>query len=316
MLNTHHLEFIAQAKTPLQLDEQPGSSLRGAFVGALWQRFCANKQAPSCPECPAFTMCPVAQLVAPMRAEGESGGNQVPRPYILRPPLGNQSFSEGDTLSFSLALFGKASSLFPFVVMAAKSIEQSGWGRPIPTNRNQRGYIQISQINAVNPLSQERQILYSQEHGQVSTPGLIIDQQAIREYAAQLPSDQLTLHFRTPLRLIDNKQLVRRFQVRPFVQRLVERVNQLMQHYGSGETMPTIDINQLTQQIIISQDTTKWIDITSNSRRQGRGTPIGGLVGKITLSGPLGPLRELLAWGAVVHVGKNTVKGDGWYSIS
>jgi hypothetical protein len=316
MLNTHHLEFIAQAKTPLVLDEQPGSSLRGAFLNGLWERFCANKQALSCPECPAFTICPVAQLVSPLRAEGQSGGQQMPRPYVLRPPVGNQSFNQGDTLSFGLALFGTASSLFPFVVMAAKTIEQTGWGRSIAANHKQRGRIQIAQINAVNPLNQERQILYSQQQGQVSTPGLIIDHQAIREYAAQLPSDQLTLHFRTPLRLIDNQQLVRRFQVRPFVQRLVERVNQLIQAYGTGETLPALDVKQLTEQIIISQDSTQWLDITSNSRRQGRGTPIGGLVGKITLNGPLGPLRELLAWGAVIHVGKNTVKGDGWYSIS
>ena len=44
-------------------------------------------------------------------------------------------------------------------------------------------------------------------------------------------------------------------------------------------------------------------------------TPIGGLVGQVTLAGDLAPLRELLVWGSLIHVGKNAVKGDGWYMI-
>jgi hypothetical protein len=55
--------------------------------------------------------------------------------------------------------------------------------------------------------------------------------------------------------------------------------------------------------------------VVSYSSRQRRRTPIGGLLGDITFAGDLAPLRELLAWGALVHVGKNAVKGDGWYSI-
>jgi hypothetical protein len=45
-LTTHHLEFTATALTPLELDDQAGASIRGAVVGGLWERFCANKAAP------------------------------------------------------------------------------------------------------------------------------------------------------------------------------------------------------------------------------------------------------------------------------
>src|SRR3954447_19839254 len=85
-LTTHHIEFTATVLTPLHLDDQAGASIRGAVVGGLWERFCANKAAPTCADCPLIPVCPVAELIAPMRAEGEIGGAQRPRPYVLRPP--------------------------------------------------------------------------------------------------------------------------------------------------------------------------------------------------------------------------------------
>ena len=33
---THHLQFHAEAQMPLELDDQAGSSLRGALVGGLF----------------------------------------------------------------------------------------------------------------------------------------------------------------------------------------------------------------------------------------------------------------------------------------
>jgi hypothetical protein len=39
------------------------------------------------------------------------------------------------------------------------------------------------------------------------------------------------------------------------------------------------------------------------------------MVGEAVFTGNLGPLREILVWGSLVHVGKNAVKGDGWYVV-
>ena len=61
--------------------------------GGLWERFCANRAAPTCAACPLLRVCPVAALVAPMREDGETGGAQRPRPYTVRPPLGGGSCS-------------------------------------------------------------------------------------------------------------------------------------------------------------------------------------------------------------------------------
>jgi CRISPR-associated endoribonuclease Cas6 len=67
--------------------------------------------------------------------------------------------------------------------------------------------------------------------------------------------------------------------------------------------------------VMVVNEQTHWVDVVSYSSRTRERTPIGGLIGQVTLAGDLGGLRELLVWGSLVHVGKNAVKGDGWYTI-
>ena len=317
-LTTHHLEFTATALTPLELDDQAGSAIRGAVVGGLWERFCANKAAPTCADCPLIPVCPVAELIAPMRAAGETGGAQRPRPYVVRPPANHaRHYDPGAALSFGLGLIGPVARLFPYLVMAAQAIEQSGLGRRLSANGGRRGALQLAAIAAVNPLSGARQPLYQRDQAQVQTPGLPITAADVTAYAAALPSDQLTLQFHTPLRLIDGDRLVKRFDPRPFVQRLAWRLDQLAVAYGDGA--PVCDRAALATQLAdltLADDRTAWVDVVSSSARSHQRTPIGGLVGRVTLAGDLAPLRELLVWGSLIHVGKNAVKGDGWYSIA
>lgn len=316
-LTTHHLEFTATAVTDLELDGQAGSAIRGALVGALWERFCTNKAAPACAACPLVRVCPVAALVAPLRDEGVTGGEQRPRPYVIQPPPGPRRYAPGDPLAFRLALFGQAAHLFPYVVMAAQGLEQGGLGRPLRANGGRRGALRLAEIAAVNPLTGDRQPLYARDQPQVQTPGLPVAAAEVAAYAAALPADRLTLTLHTPLRLIDGGRLVHTFAVRPFVQRLHERLDQLALAYGDAPPPAARhDLLALADEVAIVADDTRWIDIASYSSRQGRRLPIGGLVGAVRLAGPLGPLRESLVWGSLVHVGKNAVKGDGWYRVT
>src|SRR6266542_6937070 len=158
MLTTHHLECHATALTPLWRDDQAGACIRGVGVGGMWQRFCANKVAPTCADCPLIPVCPVAELIAPMRAEGETGGAQRPRPYVLRPPVNPvRHYAPGAALAFGLALIGPVARLFPYLVMAAQAIEQSGLGRRMAANGGRRGALQLAAIAAVDRLSGARQ---------------------------------------------------------------------------------------------------------------------------------------------------------------
>src|SRR5690349_12760727 len=97
-LVTHHLLFTAEVVTPLILDEHAGSSLRGNLFQAVWARFCSNKEATSCAECVLHATCPVSALVAPLREE-HTRGRDIPRPYIILPPLGEmRRYEPGEKL--------------------------------------------------------------------------------------------------------------------------------------------------------------------------------------------------------------------------
>ncbi|NCC35204.1 MAG: CRISPR system precrRNA processing endoribonuclease RAMP protein Cas6 [Chloroflexia bacterium] len=317
-LTTHHLTFTATALTPVALGEQSGSAVRGALAGALWERFCANREAPTCDRCPLFEVCPVAALLAPMRSEDEKGGDQRPRPYVVRPPReGARTYQPGETLQFGLALFGTAASLFPYVVMAAHELERGGLGIPLAQLGRRRGQLRLSSIEAVDPLSGLHQTLYSDAAGQVRQPGLAIKAEDVHAFAQSLSDKNVSLILHTPMRLIEQGHLLKQIALRPLLQRLMRRLDDLSLAYGDGAL--GIDFRallDLAEQVEVIDDRTRWVDLVSASSRTQRRTPIGGLIGQVTFAGELGPLRELLVWGSLVHVGKNAVKGDGWYSFA
>ncbi|MGQ9550577.1 MAG: CRISPR system precrRNA processing endoribonuclease RAMP protein Cas6 [Roseiflexus sp.] len=315
-LLTHHLQFTLSAVTPLELGDNAGAAVRGALVNALLDRFCANKEAPTCADCPLLNICPVAALVAPMRESGETGGEQRPRPYVTRPPQPRR-YAPGETLTFGLGLFGHAAALFPYVVMAAQGIERQGLGRRLQERNGRRGGVHLLAIHAVNPLTGARQPLFQAGQPQVQVPGIPIGPAEVAAFAATLPEDRLTLRFLTPMRLIDNGCLVKRPDLRPLIQRLGIRLTDLVAAYGDAP-LPVADARALlpvADSASLEYDNTHWIDIVSYSRRSGERTPIGGMVGEAVFAGNLGPLREILVWGSLVHVGKNAVKGDGWYVV-
>ena len=317
-LTTHHLTITAEALTLLELDGQSGAALRGALANGLYDRFCANKAAPSCAACPLLRLCPVAALVAPMREEGQPGSDQQPRPYVLRPPTdGPRRYAPGAQLQFGLGLFGHAAALFPYVVLAAQALEDGGLGRKLPELGFQRGRLRLLAIDAHDPLAGTVAPLYRHGERQVQSPGLPIDAAAVAAFAARLPSDRLTLRLHTPMRLIEQDRLLKKLALRPLIQRLMRRLDDLSLAYGSGPL--GIDFRALlahAETVQVAEDTTRWVDVVSYSSRRDQRTPIGGLVGTATFVGDLGPLRALLVWGSLIHVGKNAVKGDGWYSLA
>lgn len=252
-----------------------------------------------------------------MREEGAPGSVQRPRPYVTRPPTdGARTYAPGETLSFGLALFGSAAPLYPYVVMAARELEQDGLGMRLPELGGRRGTLHLRTIAAVDPLTGTQQPLYHADSGQVKQPGLPIDAAAVRAYAATLPADQLTLQFHTPLRLIEQDRLLKQIALRPLIQRLMRRLDDLAIAYGDGPLgLDFRGLLAIAEEVRVVADHTRWIDVVSVSHRQQRRTPIGGLIGHATFAGNLAPLRELLVWGSLIHVGKNAVKGDGWYSL-
>lgn len=315
--HAYHLRVQATATGPLELHEHTGASLRGAFFGALWGRFCVNKDSPTCATCPLLQVCPVSSLVAPLRDEA-GRGRDVPRPYAIRPPVSHaRTFGPGESFSFGLTIFGQRLDLFPYVAMALHEMGRHGIGRRVPQNAWERGRFVIEHVQALNPLTGEAHTVQQAGSQRIAVPNLPTTWQDAIAQAATLPQDQVTLRFLTPLQLIDQKQLVKRPVLRPLVQRLLERHDALAQEYG-GQPFD-VDTRTLliaaTNDVLLIHDRARWVDLDSYSRRQRHTTPIGGLLGEATYAGDLALVLPLLVWGTVLQAGKDTVKGNGVYEL-
>ena len=316
-LVAHHLNVRATVTEQLELNEHTGAALRGAFFEALWGRFCVNKQAPTCADCPLVNACPVSSLVAPLRNEAPRG-RDVPRPYAIRPPVEHaRTLKPGDQFSFGLTLFGYRLDLFPYVAMALQLMAQSGIGRRTQENNWRRGRFTVDEIQAINLLSGQTKLVQASGSNHVIVPDLPTTWVDAEALAATLPSDRVTLRFLTPLRLTDQQKLVKHSLLRPLVERLLERHDFLASEYG-GQAFACDERNHLIEiasAAEVLQDTTTWEEVSSYSRRERKSTPIGGLMGAITFGGNLRPLLPLLAWGMVLQAGKDTTKGNGVYSM-
>ncbi|HEY7122535.1 MAG TPA: CRISPR system precrRNA processing endoribonuclease RAMP protein Cas6 [Ktedonobacterales bacterium] len=332
-LVAYHLRLTIQATEPLELEQHPGSALRGLLFQGLWERFCMNRAAVECSTCPLVQTCPVSALVAPLRDE-HPRGRDIPRPFVVRPPLVAAATDEGLRLEpgqsarFGLTLFGSAGKLFPYVVMAAQVMERNGLGRALEANGRRRGRFVLAQIEAVHPFTGAETRLFARGQTAVQAPAIAVTAADVSARAQRLPAEQLTLHFLTPTQLTTQGRQALRPDLLTLALRLAERLEQVEQEYGNNSPGEPSDsgerpgqakyeqVRELAASCSLVSDETRWVDAQSYSSRQRRFTPIGGFLGRATFRVPAAPLlRELLVWGEVLNVGKNTVKGDGWYQI-
>lgn len=328
MLTVTPLFFETVVERPIALNEHQGSALRGAFFHALrgragqtdWRGFCANQEAPECRGCPLLLGCPVARLLATHDETG-ARGHEIPRPVTVKPPLeGQVDFLPGDALRFGLTVVGDAVALLPYIILTVQQgMPVEGLGRRDRLNDFHPGHFRLRAVYAAHPLQGTQERLWQEGERVVQRPVAPVTHAEVMAHAATLPSDRLTLRLLTPMRLMDGGKLVRTFRFRPFFQRLMERLMSLSSLFGTGTLLGEEEERRAllaAAEGVRVEERTRWEDLRSYSTRQRKETPIGGLLGQVTLTGELEAFRPWLVWGALVHVGKDAVKGDGWYEVS
>ncbi len=330
-LRIHLLTFEVRTTTRMVLPPFKGSALRGAWKGVLTRAYCTAPPAERARPDHADT-CPACYLTE------RENDPEARKPYALRPPLTRETdFPAGARLTFGLTLFGPAWLLLPYVLSAIKAMgEVHGLGRRILGNgpRKQRGRFRLEAVYVEHPLHPPlRELIYTHEQKLVFVPqnGAITAADihaAAQRHLEALPDPGLVrLHLRTPLRLVHQGRLLRAFAVEPFLRRLVERLYMLAHDFGDPPLEDTRGrLRQLMhtlqpwlQQVEVVEDRTWWWDLQGYSSRLKRKQPMGGLMGEIVLRASRAVWAHLLPallWGQFTQVGKNAVKGLGWYDIA
>ena len=332
-LRVHLLTFEVQATTPITLPPFKGSALRGAWKHVLTRAYCPalpeDRKAPHHAE-----SCPACYLTE------RENDPEARKPYAFRPPLTRETnFPPGAALSFGMVLFGPAWLLLPYVISAVKQMgEGVGIGKfqPQPTGRPRRGRFRLQAMYLEHPYQRPgRELIFTHADKMVFVPqnSAITAQDVAAEAQRRLQTmpDPVTLvlHFRTPLRLVHRGHLMHpgAFSFLAFYQRLVERLYMLARDFGDPPLEDTRSRLRevmhatlpLAKQVQVVEERTWWWDFQGYSTRLKRKQPLGGLMGEVVLRAPKAVWEALLIpilWGEITHLGKNAVKGQGWYKVS
>jgi hypothetical protein len=331
----HRLWILAEAQETVELNEHQGSAIRGAFFHALRGHFCFRREATECALCPLSAACPVAFLVSTLDPQS-ARGRDVPRPFTIQPPLPGSGhavelpdgrrvyhYRPGETLRFGLTLYARAMQLLPYVVLALTETERGGLGRRTRQNdgRWRQGRVRIREARAENPLTGERRPVLRAGETTAQVPDLPITHDQVLEWIRTHPlGRRLTLEFLTPTRLIEDGRLVKphRFRFRPLFQRLMERLEALTRHFS--DTPLVFDdprgLIAAAEGVRVVENRLTWEEVTSYSTRRRAESPTSGLLGTVVLEADdWSPFLPWLVWGQFTHVGKDAVKGKGWYRV-
>ncbi|MBN1310267.1 MAG: CRISPR system precrRNA processing endoribonuclease RAMP protein Cas6 [Anaerolineae bacterium] len=295
------LEFHLHAAGGLDLGANPGSSLRGALYEALRAMYDTGEAVHSRDDA---EINPVVWLLR-LEDEDGTGGKNVPRPIAVRPPPA----SEGERLSFGISFYGRGRDYIPLVISAVGAMQGLGVGRG-------RGRFTLLGIDTLDPLTFIPTPLIDGLGRQVGTLPEPPGPDAYTTHASDLGPSHLTVTFVTPTRIVQKGHLCHQPTFRPWFQRLLERTRQIGELYtGNPPWIPFRELLDAAGGVEIDQDATRWIEMKSGSRRDGTLKPTSGFVGQVSYRGKLAALLPWVVLGQALQVGKNTIKGCGWYKV-
>lgn len=312
-LTVYQVQVSCKARDIISFGPQPGSAVRGALYTALSHQFCPDTGMRHLPG--HSRACPVCWLLATEDPGGERGHN-LPRPLTIQPPKDDLIVEVGRIWSFGISLVGeRAGASLPFLVRAIQEMGKGGLGRG-------RGRFTLEGLSENNRIEGTRRELLN--GGKLQNLATAVCAEKVQAAAERLPGDRVTLRFLTPLRIGEGKRLLHQPDLSVIMRRLLERCQAMAIHFGRPNPIAedrdnwrelSLTLSEISEACRLTHNWTRWLDVQSGSRRSGTTTPIGGLVGGAIWEGDLAPLISWLLWGSTLHVGKSTVKGNGWFEI-
>ncbi len=221
--------FVLEATTPISLPPYKGSAFRGAFGHALKRVVCVVREE-QCTACLLRSQCLYPYLFETrfLRSSGggERKGQDIPRPFILLPPLSpRRQYETSDTFEIELTLIGKAIDSLPYMLYTVQQMGRFGVG-------NGRGRFRLNRVLRIDPAGSEREV-YAGQGSALADPGPATTG---KELASQLDVGELqriTLEFLTPVRLQSEEQLASAPEFSVFFGSLIRRFMSLARFHRS-----------------------------------------------------------------------------------
>lgn len=310
--------FAVQMKEPAQLPPHKGALLRGGFGMAFRRSVCVYPALPPCDGCLLKTRCPyppIFEPAPPADSEVLRTHSDIPRPFVIVPPPDERTtYAVGDRLSFDLLLIGQAIESLPYFIVTFQRLGELGLGQARAQYTLEDVIHQDLRNGTTQPLLQSGVL-------QMDAPPVGIPASALAATGA-LPHpptarSTVALTFQTPTALKHNDRIVEGAPPFHVLSRaLLRRLSSLSYFYGGQQW--AIDyrgwIDRAAAVEVVAAKI-HWVSRSRYSTRQQQQTDLSGIVGSVTYRGDLAPFLPLLRLGALIHVGKGAVFGNGQYRL-
>ncbi|MDR1158707.1 MAG: CRISPR system precrRNA processing endoribonuclease RAMP protein Cas6 [Oscillospiraceae bacterium] len=232
----------------------------------------------------------------------DGSGLDTANPYVLTlPPEGKTAYAAGETIVFRLLLLGGAAAYARAMVDALRAIEHRGLGVA-------RVPFQLIEVRhgVHDRFVWSDGVFYPAAARPVPLPVLRLEDVA-----------GCKLAFHTPLRIRRKGVPLRAVDAPTLLRNLVARTVQACERYGDGaDADEAARLREAAQAVRIETYALRWRDLTRYSGRIHAKMEIGGLVGTVALAGDLTPFVPWIHAARILHIGKNTTFGLGYFSAS
>lgn len=302
------IRFLARAETHLRIPDFSGSALRGGFGRAFRRLSCAEGDR-GCggAHCRLRDLCPYGRIFETPVPDGVDpgrfGGDQAPRPFVLRPPLGRRTLPPASEFEFGVILVGRAVDDLPYFIFTLTQLGRSGFGPG-------RG-----RFSLVEARDADEKCVYHADGHRYTAPAVRSSDDVDRTAPT---GTVLEVRFLSPVRIQRQGEILSELPFSRLVLAIARRL-QLLSAFHSGDVLPpeplTRDLLDLAHTVTPAGGTTRRAALRRYSSRQRRPLAMDGQVGTLRYQGPWQPFWPLLAIGADLHVGKATAFGLGRFEI-
>lgn len=298
------LRVTLRALQRATLPAYKGSMLRGAFGHALRRAVCVIGPEQPCETCLLRKSCYHTKLFEPFSEEPPPdflrGLPITPRPYIFEPAGEARQYEPGDPLEFDLLLFGQATDLQLYALLAVERMAACGLGR-------NRARFRLERTLVRTPDGDWRAVL---EDGRMRGRG---------SARPSVPSTngvegpRAVLRFLTPTRLRVEDDHVESTTFPELADAMLRRLLEVVHFHvpGAEHGWNVQPLQERAREIRIVASSLRWHDWERYNVRQKTLMNMGGFMGTVEIEGDLTPFAPLLRTAEIIHVGRGTPFGLG-----
>lgn len=308
---------------PITLPVFPGPTIRGLLGWAIKSNACLTIKGnneeiydnDSCNRCFARKYCPYINIFElPYKFRKDK---LISPPFAVSAPIDVKThFLPGETLEFSITIFGKYVNYIAFIVESLKIMGRHGF---------RDGKAVLEKVYYVNPFNREKHVLIDGRSGLLHNLNNPQTKEANKMIDALLSLDSITINFLSPTEIIVDKRNSPLLTFTNLIRLIIRRTNEMARQYGSmdykEDKKPLLEIYN-TRELI---EESKSIEISNydmydflikrNSKSTGLKMYLKGIRGSVTYRGDFSKFIPLLLLGEQMQIGKHSSFGLGEYKI-